>query len=85
MKINVHIERVILDGVEVDHPIRFRRSLEKELARRLKEGGVSAEFRQGGIRPYVAGGAIRLNEGHDAARLGTQIAGAAYHGIGGRR
>jgi hypothetical protein len=85
MKISVHIERVVLDGVPVDEPLVLRGALEKELAHRLTEGGLSPELRQGVALPYVRGGAIELGEGQHPARLGTQVAGAVYRGIGARK
>ena len=85
MKINIHIERVILDGVAVDRPRLLRSALEKELTHRLTEGGLSAEFRRGGAVPYVPGGGIEFGESHPPARLGTQIANAVYRGIGARK
>ena len=85
MKINVHIERVVLDGVPTDHPRLVRHALEKELTVRLAEGGLSQEFRLGGAVSYIAGGAIEIGKEHPAGRLGTQLGGAVYRGIGGRQ
>jgi len=85
MKINVHIERVILDGVPVDRPRLLRGALEKELTHQLTQGGLSAEFGHGCAVPYVAGGGIGLRENDPSARLGTQIANAVYRGIGARK
>jgi hypothetical protein len=85
MKINVHIERVILDGVPADHPRLLRRALEKELTERLAGGGLSPEFRRGGAVPYVGGGAIEIGKERSGTKLGTQLGGAVYRGIGGRK
>jgi hypothetical protein len=59
--------------------------LEQELTGRLKEGALSPEFRHGGALPGVRGGAIELGRGSSPAKLGTQIAGAVYRGIGARK
>lgn len=83
MTIKLHIERVILDGVAVQHPRHLRSALERELTERLREGGLSAEFRRGGAVPHVAAGSIDVGREHGGARLGTKIAGAVYRGIGG--
>jgi hypothetical protein len=82
MKIHLHIQRLVLDGIPADQPRLLRQAFERELTSRLLEGGLSPEFRSGGAVPKVDGGAISL--GHDCrpARLGTQIAGAVYRGIG---
>jgi hypothetical protein len=85
MKIHVHIERVILEGVAVDRPRLLRGALEKELTHQLTEGGLSAEFQHGGAAPRVSGGGIKFAEGHPSARLGTEIANAVYRGIGARK
>jgi hypothetical protein len=85
MKIHLHIERVVLDGVAVDQPRILRTALEQELSSQLREGGLSPEFYRGGAVPHVHGGAIELGQGLPPARLGTQIAGAVYRGIGARK
>ncbi|MFI5101921.1 MAG: hypothetical protein ACHP9V_00980 [Terriglobales bacterium] len=85
MKIHLHIERLVLDGLPVDQPRILRNALEQELAGRLMEGGLSPELRSGGAVPHVRGGAIELGQGSHPARLGTQIAGAVYRGIGARK
>jgi hypothetical protein len=82
MKITVHIERVVLDGVPVEQPRLLRSALERELKERLREGGLSPELRQDVAVPYVGGGAISIARKQPAARLGSQIAGAVYRGIG---
>ena len=85
MKIHLHIERVVLDGVPVDQPRILRRALQQELASRLMQGGLSPDLRSGGAVPSVRGGAVELGQGSPSARLGTQIAGAVYRGIGARK
>ena len=85
MKIHLHIERVALDGVAVDQPRILRRALQQELASRLMQGGLSPDLRSGGAVPRVRAGAIELGQGSNPARLGTQIAGAVYRGIGARK
>jgi hypothetical protein len=85
MKIHLHIERLVLDGIAVDQPRVLRAALERELTSRLMEGGLSPDLRSGGAVPSVRGGAIELGQGSNSARLGTQIAGAVYPGIGARK
>jgi hypothetical protein len=43
---------------------------------------LSRDLRPGGATPSVRGGAIELGHGSHPGRLGTQIAGAVYRGIG---
>jgi hypothetical protein len=85
MRIRIHIESVVLDGVPVKHPRLLRRTLEEELGRQLRHGGLSPEFQKGGAVPAVGGGEIKIGPGQPAAKLGTQIARAVYGGIGGGR
>lgn len=85
MKINLHIERLVLEGLPVEQPHILRRSLEADLAGRLMEGGISEELRAQRSAPHVLGGAMRVEQKPGSARLGTQIASAVYHGIGARR
>jgi hypothetical protein len=85
MNIHLHIERLVLDGVAVDQPNILRKALEQELTERLMEGGLSPELRPGGAVPYLRGGAIVLGQSSHPAKLGTQIAGAVFRGIGARK
>lgn len=85
MKVHLHIERLVLEGVAIDQPGVLRRALAQELTGLLMEGGLSPELRHGGAVPSVRGGAIELGQGSNPARLGAQIAGAVYRGIGARK
>jgi hypothetical protein len=85
MKIHLHIERLVLDGVAVDQPRILHAALQQELTRRLREGGLSPEFHRGGAVPRVRSGDIELGQSSHPSRLGSQIAGAVYCGIGARK
>jgi hypothetical protein len=82
MKIHLHIDRLVLDGIPVDQPRALRAALEKELTSRLRRGGLSQEIHSGGAVPSIRGGAIDIGHSPTSPRLGTQIAGAVYRGIG---
>jgi len=84
MKITVHIERLVLDGIDIPYSERplLQAAVEGELARMLAAGGLSADLAPGGARPRVPGGTIRLEGGNDPCNLGTRIAQAVYGGIG---
>jgi hypothetical protein len=84
MKIHLHVERLVLEGVPVEHPHILRKALEQQLTGRLREGTLSPEISSGGAVPYLHGGTVELGQGSHPARLGTQIAGAVYRGIGAR-
>ena len=85
MKIRLHIERLVLDGLATSEPRLLRQALEQELRSRLLEGGLSPELRSGGAVPKVNGGAIALSESNRPTKLGKQIAGAVYGGIGAKK
>ncbi len=85
MNIYLNIERLVFEGVAIDEPRILRKALEQELTERLMEGGLSPELRPGGAVPYVRGGTIILGQSSQPTRLGAQIAGAVYRGIGARK
>ena len=84
MKINLHIERVVLDGLPVASHQRglVRSALEAELTRLLGAGGLSPQLMSGGAVPYLPASSIELTRGERPAQLGQQIAGAVHSGIG---
>lgn len=84
MNIELHIERLILDGVAVE-PGRsgaLRAALEAELTRLLSAGGLSPDLAGGVALPRVSAGAVQLGGEVEPAELGRQIAGSVYGGIG---
>jgi hypothetical protein len=85
MKIRVHIERLVLEGLPIDSTRGMRGALQKELTRLLAEHGLSHEFRRGGAVPHVRGGTIGVGNDLHPASLGTQVAGAVYCAIEGRK
>ena len=84
MSIDVHIERLILDGLPITslQGPQVRAAVEKELARLLAAQGLSAEFRGGIAVPRVSAGAIQIAREIRPARLGQSIARAVHQGIG---
>jgi len=84
MKINLHIERVVLDGLPIASHERglVLSALETELTRLLTAGGLSSELMSGGAVPYLPANSIELTSGAIPAQLGQQIAGAVHSGIG---
>jgi hypothetical protein len=86
MNINIHIERLILDGVDVPYAQRpvLQAALESELARLVGEGGIAPGLASGGAFPRVRvpGAGITISSEGGPAALGQQIAQAVYGGIG---
>lgn len=84
MKIRLHIERLVLDGLPVatrDGPL-VRAAVERELTRLLEERGISGTLRAGTTLPRVRASSVRLAPEMRAAQLGHQIARSVFTGIG---
>jgi hypothetical protein len=84
VNIKVHIERLVLDGIEVlphQQPV-LQAAVEGELVRLLADGRVAPGLLNGGALASVPGGAVKLAGDGDPARLGRQIARAVQGGIG---
>jgi len=84
VKIDVHIERLVLEGLPVTSlqgPL-VQQAIERELARLLGAHGLSHELRHGAALPRVRAGALRLARENPPARLGLGIARAVHEGIG---
>ena len=84
MNVNIHIERLILDGVDVPYAQRpaLQAAVEAELARLIAEGGLSPHLASGGAYSHGPGTSIEMNDSDSPAALGQQIAQAVYGGIG---
>ena len=84
MNVNLHIERLILDGVGIDPQQRhsLQSAVEQELAQLLTTGGLASALTGGGAVPRVAGPSIQLGGVNSPGELGSQIAHSVYRGIG---
>jgi hypothetical protein len=83
MNINLSIERLVLDGLPVNHSqgSLIGAAVETELSRLLATGGLETSLQSGGALPSVPVSAVELAAGNPA-QLGRQIAQAVYGGIG---
>lgn len=86
MNVNLHIERLILDGLSIESKDRSRiqAAVETELGRLLKQDHTASLNLQSGAVPSVRADTIQLHSGGDAVRLGRQIAASIYGSIGRR-
>jgi hypothetical protein len=84
MNVNLHIERLVLDGIDVEpaHRPVLQAALEAELGRLLARSGVGAELAGGGAVPAVRAGGFQMSGEKNPRQLGRQIARAVYGGIG---
>ena len=87
MKINLHIERLVLEGLPVTSrqaPL-VQSALQEELTRLLGLGPVAPQLMLGGAAPYARGGAVRFGGETGPQHLGTQIAQSVHEGLGHKR
>ena len=83
--IHLHIERVVLDGLDVERRAapHVQAALEAELGRLLAKGGLQPDLAAGGAVPSLRGGTLEAASGGAPDALGASIAQAVYGGIGG--
>ena len=83
MPIGLHIERLVIEGVEMTPVERtvFAESLRHELTR-LLQGGLDTRLRTGLATPSIAAAPAVLGAPFDARRAGVSVAHAVYSGIG---
>ena len=83
MKINLHIERLVVDGLNIapgqSHVLQS--VVATELTRMLMEGGISSDLAKGIALPHISVDSIRLTS-NNAEQVGQQIAQSVYGGIG---
>jgi hypothetical protein len=84
MNINLHIERLILEGLPLTRSqgALVQAAVEAELTRLLAERGLAAKLQAGGAHLRVPAEGLQLIAGSTPADMGQQIAQAVYGGIG---
>jgi hypothetical protein len=83
MNINLHIERLVLDGVSIapDQRHVLQASITTELTRLLSNGGLSASLVEGVALARLSTSGMQFT-GSNPTQLGQQIAKSVYGGIG---
>lgn len=84
MNINLHIDRLVLDGLPIEHhhgPL-IKTAVELELGRLLAASGLENSLTGGGAIPSAQAAGIQMSSDSNPARLGQQIGRAIYGGIG---
>jgi biotin operon repressor len=84
MNINLHIERLILDGLPIEsrQGTLVKEAVEAELMRLLEQNGLSANLQAGGAFPSLQTQSVNLTAEKNPALSGEQIAQAVYGRIG---
>lgn len=83
MNVNLHIERLVLDGLTLERgqEPRLRAAVQAELARLIAADGLAQGLMSGGATPRLQAGEIRVSAGSSSRHLGQQIARAVYGGL----
>lgn len=83
VNINLHIERLVLDGVNITLIQRrlLQASVTTELTRMLAESGLPTGFTQEAISVRMSTDGIQLTGNNTPTQLGQQIAQSVYGGI----
>jgi hypothetical protein len=81
MKINLHIERLVLEGLPLEraHGPQLQDAVQQELRRLLGTGGIAPAMMSGGAMPRARGGDVSYAKESSPRQLGTQIA-QSVHG-----
>lgn len=84
MKVNLHVERLVLDGLPLERAggPAVKAAVEAELSRLISEKGISSELMADGAVPSVSVDSIQISSGVSPAAIGKQIARSVYGGIG---
>ncbi len=84
MKINLHIDTLLIDGLEIGpgDGARVKAAVESGLSRLLQQGGIAPGLREGGTVSGIRTAPLQADGKSSPKELGTQIAQAVYGGIG---
>jgi hypothetical protein len=83
VNINLTIERLILDGLNIEpsHGALVKTAVEAELSRLLTQAGLAPGLRSGGVFPRVRAHSIQVSPGDKPTQVGRHIARAIYKGV----
>ena len=85
MNINLHIEKLVLDGLDIGpgQDGKVKAAVEAELSRLLQEGGISSGLQGGGALSNIrVNHPVQISGNANPKALGAQIARSVYGGIG---
>jgi hypothetical protein len=86
MKLNIQIERLVLEGIPVTRlaATEVRATVERELAQLLTHGGLLHELRRGAAVPNLKPAKMIVTRSDRPRDLANSIAHAAYSSLGTR-
>ena len=81
--INIHIDRIVLDGLSVPNhqKFEFKAAVETELVRLFTDNGLAIRLQTSSAMSHISAGDIKLADNSNPINLGQQIARAVYGGI----
>jgi hypothetical protein len=84
MKISVHIERLVLDGLPLERRdgAIVRAAIERELTHLFNSGALSVALLSSNAVPSLRAQSIELQETLSPKQLGRQIAAAVHESLG---
>jgi hypothetical protein len=85
MRWNVHIERIVLEGVPMHDNRTLRAAIEEHVAEGIRAGGLPSDVHVSRVVPYLRARDIRMERNSGTESFGRQIGGAVCEGIGVRK
>ena len=84
MKINLHIERLVLDGLPLEraHGSLVQAAVQQELSRLFAVNRIAPQLSSVGAMPHARGGDMQFAKEATPRQLGTQIAQSVHEGLG---
>ena len=84
MNVNLHIEELVLDGIDLSPLQRSRldAAIRSELTRLITAEGISPSLQQGGWRDRLLAGNFQFSPDQSPDVMGQHIAQSVYRGIG---
>ena len=83
MKINIQIDRLVVDGMDLPHSQRplMQAAFERELALLIGRDGLNNELSSGVALPSLHTPSIQIGSRNNPDAFGQQVAQAVYRGI----
>jgi hypothetical protein len=81
VNLELHIEELVLHGIDLRDRERIAAAVEHELARLFAERGVPPSLIQGGELAQLDGGRFKVHPGNGPEAIGVQVAQALYGGL----
>ena len=83
MNVNLHIEKLILDGIDLSPQERSQLdiAMRAELTRLIAAEGINSSLQGGGTYDRLAAGNVQFSPGQSPDVMGQHIAQSVYRGI----